>query len=189
MDFVDALRSRRSCRDFRPDPLDQSRIGELIDAARWAPSPLNLQPWEFVVVTDQTVKSQVRQVAESARQEVVAQGGPGWAGKYSLDFLERAPVLIAVVYDPAKNGLGRYFGQSSGALCAAAAAVENIMLAATAAGLGSLWFTFFDPARMRAILGVPDNLELAGIIPVGMAANQPPAPPRQTPRIHYQRYA
>ncbi len=188
MEFKDVLRARRSCRAFAPDPLDEAQVLELIHACQWAPSPLNQQPWQFLVISDPPVKAQVRALGEEAARAVAAQGGPGWAAKYRFDFLDQAPLLLAVIYDPAQGGLGSYFNQPQGALMAVSAGIENLMLAAAEMGLGSLWFTFFDPTVMAQALGVPPDLALAGIIPLGRPLQESPAPLRRPPVIHRQRF-
>ena len=55
-------------------------------------------------------------------------------------------------------------------------------------GLGTLWLTFFDPKKMCAALGVPDELDIAGIIPIGYPAAEPKAPPRKDPKVFNERY-
>jgi len=147
-----------------------------------------MQPWEFLVLTDPLKKAEVRKVAEAARQKVTASGGPGWVSKYGLDFIEEAPVLIAILFDPSQGGLGKFFGQNQGAIAAASACVQNILLAAADRGLGTLWFTFFNPEEMRVCLGVPATLEVAGVIPVGRPKSDVKAPPRKDPKIHRQSY-
>jgi nitroreductase len=188
MELDQALQGRRSCRAFKDDPVTEEQINQLIAAFTLAPSPLNLQPWQFVVTTDPQVKAQVRAVARDARQAVMDQGGPGWVAKYSFEFLEQAPALLSILCDPAKGGLGDYFNQPHGSLMAASAGVQNLMLTAAEQGLGTLWFTFFDPNQMRPVLNVPENLELAAIIPLGVPADSPKSPPRKPAVIHQQRY-
>ncbi len=188
MEFRDLVKARRSCRAFESTPLTDDQLSAILEAGLWAPSPLNLQPWEFVVITDAQLKTQVKEIAEAARQSVVDSGGPGWAGKYGMDFIETAPVLIAVVVDPGKGGLGSYFDQKYGAMQAASACIQNMMLAATDLGLESLWFTFFAPQKMQAALNVPENLEIAGLIPIGKPKDALKAPPRKEAKVHQQHY-
>jgi nitroreductase len=97
-------------------------------------------------------------------------------------------MLIAVLYDPQKGGLGSYFNNPHGALSAAAAAIQNLMLTATDLGLGTLWFTFFDPVKMRQALEAPENLEVAGVIPVGAPKGETKKPPRKPAKVFSQRY-
>ena len=188
MEFNEVVKARRSCRSFESTIIPEETIAAILGAGTWAPSPLNQQPWEFLVVTDPLKKAEVRKVAEAARRKVTASGGPGWVSKYGLDFIEEAPVLIAVLFDPSQGGLGGFFGQQQGAIAAAAACVQNILLAAADMGLGTLWFTFFKPGDMRACLGVPANLEVAGVIPVGRAKGTIKAPPRKETRVHREVY-
>lgn len=188
MEFREVLTIRRSCRAFKDTPVPQETIDGLLEAFCWAPSPLHQQPWSFVVLSGDEAKAGVRAVAEAAKAAVGEAGGPGWAAKYDTSFLEAAPVLVAVVFDPAKGGLGSFFNQPHGALCAAAAGIQNLMLAAAAAGLGTVWFTFFDPGEMGRALGVPDDLEVAGIIPVGHPQGEIKTPPRREPEVFTDSY-
>jgi len=188
MEFKEVVRARRSCRSFESVQIPEQTIAEILGAGSWAPSPLNQQPWEFLVITDPLKKAEVRKVAEAARQKVTASGGPGWVSKYGLDFIEEAPVLIAVLFDPSQGGLGGFFGQNQGAIAAASACVQNILLAAADMGLGTLWFTFFHPDQMRACLGAPAHLEVAGVIPVGTAKGTIKAPPRKETKVYRESY-
>ena len=188
MNFETLSQARRSYRAFEATPIPDNRLAAILKAAQWAPSPLNLQPWEFIVLSDPETKAMVRKIGESARQEVIDGGGPGWAGKYDMAFLEEAPVLIMVVVDPSKGGLGDYFGQKYGALQAGSACVQNMMLAAADMGIGSLWFTFFRPEKLKAALGIPEHLEIAAVVPLGKPKELMKAPPRKNPEVYRQRY-
>ena len=184
MEFKAVVKSRRSCRAFEPDPVTDDQLAAIMEAGQWAPSPMNALPWEYIIVSDVEVKAQIRKVSEAARQAVLDGGGPGFAAKYDMGFLEQAPVLVAVVFDPSKKGLGDFFNQKDGALQAASACVQNMMLAAAEYGLGTLWFTWFDPQKMKAALNVPQNLEIAALIPIGKPKGEIKAPPRKDPKIH-----
>ena len=188
MEFREVLTARRSCRAFLPQGVDEQDLAYLLEALSWAPSPLNQQPWQVVVIDQPEAKARVKEVCQQALQRVIEAGGPGWVRKYGLEFLDQAPVLLAVLYDPRRGGLGSYFGQPHGALMAAAAGIQNLMLAATEWGLGTLWLTFFDPQQMRQALGVPPELEIAGVIPVGRPQGEIPTPPRRPVKVHCQRY-
>lgn len=183
MEFQEVVSARRSVRAFEPEPLDQGQIDRLLEAACWAPSPLNLQPWRFLLIDDPGLKARIRRQGEAAAQAVLSGGGPAWVKKYGFAFLEQAPLLILVLYDPKKNGLGTYFNQHTGALSAAAAAIQNLMLAAAEMGLGTVWFTFFDPAELARSLEVPEGLEIAALVPVGVPAETPPVPPRKPAKV------
>ena len=184
MEFMDVVKTRRSCRAFEPDPVPQDQLTAIMEAGQWAPSPMNALPWEYIIVTDDAIKTKIKEVSEAAKQAVLDGGGPGFAAKYDMGFLEQAPVVVVVVFDPAKKGLGDFFNQKHGALQAASACVQNMMLAAAEYGLGTLWFTWFDPKQMQAALGIPENLEIAAVMPLGKPSMEVKAPPRSEPRIH-----
>jgi len=188
MEFKEVVKSRRSCRVFESDPIPEDQLTAILEAGQWAPSPMNALPWEYILITDAEVKSQIREVAEAAKQAVLDGGGPGFAAKYDMRFLEAAPLVIAVVFDPAKKGLGDFFNQKHGALQAVSACVQNMMLAAAEYGLGTLFFTWFDPQKMQSVLNIPDNLEIAAVIPIGKPKGEIKAPPRKEPKVHQQRF-
>lgn len=189
MEFKELVKSRRSCRAFKSDPIPEDQLAAIIEAGQWAPSPMNALPWEYIIISDAEVKSQIRKVSETAKQAVLDGGGPGFAAKYDMSFLEEAPVVIAVVFDPAKKGLGDFFNQKYGALQAVSACIQNMLLAAAEYGLGTLFFTWFDPEKMQPVLNIPDNLEIAAVIPIGKPKGEIKAPPRSEPKVHQQRFA
>ena len=70
MDIFSAIENRRSCRDFLPDRVDGEAIDRILAAASWAPSPLNSQPWEFIVITDPAKKGEIFDEANRCCQSV-----------------------------------------------------------------------------------------------------------------------
>jgi nitroreductase len=160
-----------------------------MEAGRWAPSPLNLQPWEFIVITDGEIKKQIRQIAEEAKQDVLSNDGPKWVEKYNTGFLEEAPILVVVIVNPSRAGLGKYFGQKYGAVQAGSMCIQNMMLAAADLGLGTVLFTFFRPERLKTILNIPEALDVMGIVPIGRPKEPiKTTPPRKEVKIHRLRY-
>ncbi len=188
MEFKDLVKTRRSCRSFDSSPVSDEQLEAVLGAGQWAPSPLNLQPWEFVIITDPEVKARIRQAGEDARQEAIDRNAPGWVTGYGMEFLEEAPVLVAVVFNDSKGGLGDLFGQKYGAFQAASACIQNMMLAAADQGLATVWFTFFRPEKLQSILKIPENLKIAGVIPIGKPKGSLQSPPRKDPKIHRDRY-
>ena len=188
MEFQEMVKTRRSCRSFENSLLSESHLAGILEAGQWAPSPLNLQPWEFIIINDPEIKALIRKVAQDAKLEVIDKNGPGWAARYGVDFLEEAAVLVVVVVNPARGGLGSFFGQKHGAIQAASACVQNMLLACADMELGALWFTFFRPEKLRAILNIPGKLEIAGVIPIGRPKEPTNTPPRKEPVIHRNRY-
>lgn len=189
MEFSELVKKRRSCRAFKDTPVSEEQLQTILEAGLWAPSPLNMQPFQFIAVTDAVIKAQIKEAGESAKKAVLDGGGPDWAQKYPMDFVTDTPLILVVLYDPKKGGLGGFFDQPHGALQAASACIQNMMLTATNMGLESLWFTFFDPAVLRPILNIPEKWDVAGAIFMGepnMVAAK--APPRKPPVVHRERY-
>jgi len=174
MDVLAAIKERRSCRDFRSTPIPDEVIERILEAAVWAPSPMNAQPWEFIVITNQDLKERIYAEAEERRESLLEKSGWKWLGRYQIDFILSAPVIIAVIGNPDKTGADRFLeGGGLGYQHACAAAIQNMLLAAHALGLGSLWFTLFDFNRIREILGIdPVKVPLA-LVCIGNAVGQP----------------
>ena len=179
MDVWQAMQERRSCRNFRDEPVDPKIVERILEAATWAPSPLNSQPWQFVVVTSSEVREAVYQEAERCRAWAREESDWGWLDKYRVDFVRQAPVLVAVIGNPRKTGVDSFQQEGSVAYQhACAAAIQNMLLAAHALGLGSLWFTLFDRANLRSILGVEPEQMPVGLVCLG----HPEEAPRPVPR-------
>jgi 5,6-dimethylbenzimidazole synthase len=184
MEFKELVEKRRSCREFTDDPVTREQVEAIVTAGQWAPSPLNLQPFQFIAVTDPELRAGIQKAGMTARQAVGEQGGPGWAQKYPMAFVEACPLILVVVSDPSQGGLGAYFNQPHGALQSASACIQNMLLMAADLSLGSLWFTFFDPDDVKQLLNIPKELEIAGAVLVGTPAGEGKVPPRKPPRIH-----
>jgi 5,6-dimethylbenzimidazole synthase len=165
MDILAAIKERRSCRAFLPEPLPEDAVEQILEAAVWAPSPMNAQPWEFIVISSREIKQKIHAEAEERRKLLEEKSGWKWLGRYQVDFLLSAPVLIAVIGNPGKTGADKFLEGESAGMCyqhACAAAVQNMLLAAHALGLGSLWYTLFDANSIRGILDIdPSKVPLA----------------------------
>lgn len=179
MDIFTAIRERRSCRSYLPEPIGQETMDKLLEAAIWAPSPANNQPWEFVVITSEEIKSKIFDEAEFRRKILFEKSGWKWVNRYNVGFLKEAPVIIAVIGDPKKTGADMFLAEGGTAYQhACSAAIQNLNLAAHALGLGTLWFTLFDKDVVQEILGVDPEKDLLALLCVG----KPGGEPMQTPR-------
>ena len=140
MDVFEAITGRRSCRKFQPEAVSEADIHKILEAGNWAPSPANQQPWEFVVITSPGIKERIFTESEICRKKLFERSGWKWLEKFPIDFVKDAPVIIAVVGDPKKSGADLFLdeGTGRGYLEGCSAAVQNMMLAAHALGLGSL---------------------------------------------------
>jgi 5,6-dimethylbenzimidazole synthase len=181
MDLFTAMKERRSCRNFLPEKVENATIEKILEAATWAPSPLNSQPWEFIVVTNQEAKEKIFSEGERCRKWALEKSGWKWLGSYQLDFLRSAPVMIAVVGDPKKSGVDMFTEEGPmGYQAACAAAIQNMHLAAHALDLSSLWFTLFDKKAMREILGIASEKTPLALICIGKPkASSAPVPRRE----------
>lgn len=160
---LEAMKRRRSVRAFTGEPVPQRMVDKLIDAARWAPSAGNLQPWEFYVVADPGVKSRLERAAFG--QECV--GG--------------APLVIVVCALPEVSA--RVYGsrgQQLYSLQDTACATQNILLAAHSLGLGACWVGAFREKAAAEALNLPPGRRAVALIPVGFPSEDPAAPPRKS---------
>ncbi|NCO59530.1 MAG: hypothetical protein COZ70_14260 [Deltaproteobacteria bacterium CG_4_8_14_3_um_filter_51_11] len=181
MDVLDAIKGRRSCRAFLTEEVERGQIEKLLEAAVRAPSPLNSQPWEFIVILRKDIKEKIHAEATRCKQWALEKSGWKWLAKYDAEFLKTVPAIIAVVGDPKGTGVDMFLEEgSTGYQHACAAAIQNILLAAHAMGLAGLWFTFFDKKAMRGILGVDDKKMPIGLVCIGKPAGETSPMPRKS---------
>ena len=159
MNLVSVLRSRRSVRAFRSEPVPESLLQELVDLANWAPSAGNLQSRDFSVVRDEATR---RALAREADQNELAQ----------------APAVLVVCTNASRITQYGERGRSLFAIQDAAAATENFLLAAHERGLGAVWMGSFDEGEVRRILRIPRHARPVTLIAVGWPAEAPAAPER-----------
>ncbi|MCD6593424.1 nitroreductase family protein [Candidatus Bathyarchaeota archaeon] len=158
MDVFEAIKTRRSIRAFTEEEVSDEEIEKILDAARWAPSAGNIQPWMFVIVRDPKRK---RRLSEAALNQL---------------FIEEAPVVIVVCADQERSG--RVYGRRGSDLYCiqdTAAAIQNLLLAAHALGLGACWVGAFNEDAVRHVLNIPAGVRPVAIIPIGRPAVKPRA--------------
>jgi len=173
MDVLEAIKGRRSVRVFKSQNVSQELVEKLVDAARWAPSAGNIQPWEFIIVRRPELK---RGLAEAALHQT---------------FIEEAPVVIVACADERRSSQ-RYGARGKNLYCIqdTAAAVQNIHLAAYSLGLGTCWVGAFREEEAREILKVPRGIRPVAMIPVGYSAEAPPPRSRRPTNkiVHYETF-
>lgn len=194
MDFDEVVVKRRSVRKFEEESVPEKVLGKVLEAGRWAPSAGNSQPWRFVVVTDAGVKERIAEVCTESSRKAWAKFSPERArylaargGSWDKSGMAKVPVLVAVCYEVPERMRGEL------ALGSAWIAVENMLLAATAEGLDSCIYTFYDVEeedRIKAILCVPEQYRIAAMIQLGYSTVVPPAPSRKMldEIVSYQRF-
>ncbi len=173
MELFEVIKSRRSVRAFTREEVSEEEVEKLIDAARWAPSAGNLQPWEFIVVRKPEIK---RKLSIAALHQT---------------FIEEAPVVIVVCANQMRSGRG-YGARGIHLYCLqdTAAAIQNMLLAAYALGLATCWVGAFREEEAKKALDLPDGVRPIAIIPVGHPAKTPMARSRRPLNeiIHYETY-
>jgi 5,6-dimethylbenzimidazole synthase len=172
---------RRDVRHFRRDPLPAGTLEDLIEVACLAPSVGLSQPWRFVIVQDQRLRTGVREVFASCNAEALAAQSPSRAAFYArlkLEGLEEAPSHVAVFADRSPeqgHGLGsrtmpEMFEYS------AVTAVHTMWLAAGAQGIGMGWISILDPQKVATLLDIPGEWKFIGYFCLGYPENRTTVP-------------
>jgi len=161
VELFEAIKGRRSIRRFQEKDVPYELVMKLIDAARWAPSAGNVQPWEFIIVRDQGLKTALARAALGQM------------------FIAQAPVVVVVCADEIRSG-SVYGPRGATLYCIqdTAAATQNLLLAAHALGLGACWVGAFNEGEVRRVLGIPQGVRPVAIVPIGYPAESP-RPPRR----------
>lgn len=194
--LLEIMRGRRSVRDYSGEDVSAAEVRTLVEAARQAPSNNNRQAWRFLEVRNPDVRARLRQavaarVGELERRLAGSEEAAGLEGyaRY-LTFFADAPVLMVVLYkrSPAfleallrRAGLAPAEEMLLAEGFSAAMAVQNLLLAAHAMGLGACCVTgpLVAADLMREILKIPPAYLIAALVPVGRPAGPAPAPPRK----------
>jgi nitroreductase len=169
MDALQMIMSRRSIRSYSNLPVSEEAVETLLRAAMHAPSAGNQQPWHFVVIRDRSTMEQIMEVHPYSKM------------------LAEAPVAILVCGDDGQEDFKDYWVQDC------SAATENILLAATAMGLGSVWLGIY-PRHDRVheickIVGLPHNVTPLSLVPIGYPNESKPLHDRyQQERVHKERW-
>jgi nitroreductase len=170
---LEAIKGRRSIRSFKSQDVSEEIVKNLIEAATWAPSAGNIQPWEFIIIRKPEIK---RRLAMAALDQ---------------SFIEEAPVVIVVCANEDRSSQGYGVrGKTLYCIQDTAAATQNIHLAAYSLGLGTCWVGAFKEEEARAILKIPHGIRPVAIIPIGYPAENP-APPSRRPInkiVHYETF-
>lgn len=170
--LADLFRWRRDVRNFRPDPVPESLLIELLRLADLAPSVGLSQPWRFVIVDDPARRAAVRASFETCNAEALASQATDRAGLYAklkLAGLSEAPCHLAAFAEPDPeqgHGLGRRTMPET-SLYSAVMAVHTLWLAARAVGVGLGWVSILDPDVVRAALDVPQHWTFLGYFCLG----------------------
>jgi len=182
MDTLEAIAARRSIRQFKDTPIPDDVLRTILKAATQAPSSKNRQPWRFIVVTGDKRREMVR-VMRDGMARAKARGEGLGSAESTARIMEQAPVTI-FVFNP--HGNHPYLAHSIGEMFddlvnvqSIGAAIQNLLLAAQALGIGSLWIgdVFHAYDELCAWLG--EQCEMIAAVSLGTADEQPDARPRR----------
>jgi nitroreductase len=152
MEFIDVIKTRRSVRKFKDQEIEPEKLERMLECARWSPSWANKQCWHFVAVSDREMIKKVSQTSMINK------------------WLKTAPAIIVACADPKasgeRNGID-YFTVDT------AIAMEHLVLAAADQGLGTCWIGAFNEDKLKEILGIPENIRLVALTPVGYPMDNP----------------
>ena len=175
MDTIEVIYSRKSCRKFKAIPVDAFVQRELIMAAQQAPSPKNIQPWRFKIVTDERQKQRIANALLQNIKKLKKESEIQKVNRTDLDvalesveIIKQAPMLVFVYLvidslnlheDGVKWKLNAKDGEST-FIMSIGAAIQNMILAATDKGLGSLWMAdiFYAYNEIKEIIGIDANM-------------------------------
>ena len=154
MDVNEAIRTRKSVRSFLDAPVGEEVLTRVLEAARAAPSARNAQEWRFVAVRDLEARAKIAH--DAARQP----------------FIGTAPVLLACCAET--DGRVMRCGQPAYPIDVAIA-MDHLTLAAAAEGLGTCWIGSFDETMVKSILGIPPDIRVVQLMPLGWPSDPSPA--------------
>jgi nitroreductase len=159
MELMEAVRTRRSIRSYQDRDIEDEKLTRVLEAARLAPSASNRQNWRFVVVKDPATRSLL---SDAAKGQV---------------FVAQAPVVIVACGTDTKYVMT--CGQAAYTVDVTIA-VDHMTLAAAAEGLGTCWIGAFYEDRVKEILGIPMDVRVVALLPLGYPAETPGPRPRKS---------
>lgn len=169
IDMLELIRSRQSDRKYSDKPVEQEKLGRIIEAGRMAPSACNAQPWKFVVVTDPEL---IRNLAEAASAKLIGMN----------TFVNQSPALIVIIRESPNlsSKVGATIKNKDYSLIDIGIAAENICLQARAEGIGSCILGWFDEKMVKKLLSIPSSKRVELIITLGYSLSHQKDKKRKT---------
>jgi nitroreductase len=179
MDLMEAIKERRSVRQYKADPVSEEALQEVMEAVRWSPSWANTQCWEVVVVKDPNMKSQLANTLMGTNP--------------ARSSMTEAPLVVVLCGKKGVSGFKK--GQAvtdrgDWLMFDTGLAMQTLCLAAHGLGLGTVVVGQFDHKKAEEILGVPSNVEVVAMTPLGHPAAEGSAPKRKdfSEFVYYEKY-
>ena len=169
MEFSQLIARRYSVRAYRPDPVEDEKLGQVLEAARLAPTAANRQPFRLILIHTVGRREELRRL-------------------YHREWFGLAPLVLGVCALPGEAWVRR--DGVNYAFVDAAIVMDHLVLAATGVGLGTCWVAAFDPAAAREILGLPQGVEPVAFTPLGYPADVPGVKERKplADLVRYERW-
>jgi nitroreductase len=179
MDVMEAIKGRRSIRKYKPDPVSEEALQKLMEAVRWSPSWANTQCWEVIMVRDPKMKSELAKTLTPTNP--------------SRSSMMEAPLVTVLCGKKGVSGFKK--GEAATVrgdwlMFDTGLAMQTLCLAAHGLGLGTVVVGLFDHKKAEEILGVPPNVEVVALTPLGYPAAQGDAPRRKevSEFVFYEKY-
>jgi len=154
MEFYEVVRTRRSVREYRPDPIPDQVLNRVLDAARIAPSGSNRQPTRVILVADRERKEKVARLC------------------HEQAFISTAPMVAIACGQDIRFNRGDWMGRYA-VIVDVTIAVDHLTLAARAEGLGTCWIGSFNGPALKEFLGLPEDAEVVAVTPLGYPTGDP----------------
>ncbi len=168
MEVLEAIKTRRSIRHYKPDPIPEEKLNTVLEAARWAPSWANTQCWRFIIVQDKEKKAKLAETLTS------------WNPSRSA--ITEAPVVIVACAELGKSGFKEgepITDKGNWHMFDVALAMQNLALAAHSLGLGTVHVAAFDAQKVAQLLHVPQGVIVIELTPLGYPGKEAKTPPRK----------
>jgi nitroreductase len=167
MDFSELIQRRYSVRAYKPDPVEDDKLAQVLEAARLAPTAANRQPFQVIVIYTAGREAELGRI-------------------YGKEWFTQAPLVVCVCAVLDQGWVRRDDGKRHTDVDAAIV-MDHIVLAAADLGLGTCWIAAFNPAAAREVLGLPEGVEPVVFTPLGYPADQP-KPKKRKPLSELVRY-
>ena len=169
MEFSELIEKRYSVRAYKPDPVEDDKLQQVLQAARLAPTASNRQPFQLVVIHTAGREAELKRI-------------------YNRDWFVQPPLVICACGIPAQGwvrGNGKNYNDVDVAI-----AMDHLILAAANLGLGTCWVGAFDARAAREVLHLPDDVEPIAFTPLGYPADQPGPKKRKalSELVRYERW-
>jgi coenzyme F420-0:L-glutamate ligase/coenzyme F420-1:gamma-L-glutamate ligase len=188
--ITEVIKKRRSIRKYSSRPISTEVLNEILEAARWAPSAHNAQPWRLIALIDRSLKHELAEAMANAWEaDMIKDGAPSEASenqrKASMERFTRAPVLILACLTMSNMisyaDESRQKSEHDLAVQSLGAAIQNMLLVAHSKTVGACWFCapIFCKETVRQVLKIPEDAEPQALIALGYPAEKPRAPYRK----------